>query len=174
MKAWRSIERFRNNRSFRKRYVNKSMEILSKHRNLLKHLMEIVLPWRKLTIGIDGADGTGKSPLARFLSWQLGMPTIETDMFVKKGKGYPHLRYSDLMRLIDARHSKNRPVIIEGIFLLQTLERINIAPDILIYVVNSDFDGSYTYQSDLKVYRDKYRAQDLATFTFHTNNDDHK
>jgi uridine kinase len=107
------------------------MEILQKQRDLIQFLKGIIYPWRKLTIGVDGADGVGKSPLARFLSWQLCMPTLETDMFLEKGKHHPFLRYDELTNLIDWRHSLNRPVIIEGIYLLETLENISVKLDVL-------------------------------------------
>jgi len=87
------------------------MKILPKHRETLHFVKKIIYPWRKLTIGIDGVDGVGKSPLARFLSWQLGMPSVETDMFLKKGETYPSLRYNELKNLVEFRHSlKNNGV----------------------------------------------------------------
>jgi pantothenate kinase-related protein Tda10 len=37
---------------------------------------------RPLLIGIDGLDGSGKSSLAAWLSWQLEMPAIHLDVYV--------------------------------------------------------------------------------------------
>jgi uridine kinase len=145
------------------------MEILQKHRDLLQFLQGIIYPWRKLTVGIDGADGVGKSTLARFLCWQLGMPTLETDMFLEKGKRYPFIRYNELSNLIDCRHSLNRPVIVEGIYLLDTLDRINIKIDVLIYVEDKNFYGSITWQTELKQYREKYDPLGKADYIYKAN-----
>jgi len=151
------------------------MEIHQKHRDLLHFLQGIIYPWRKLTVGIDGADGVGKSPLARFLSWQLGMPTLETDMFLEKGKKYPLIRYDELSNLIDWRHSLNRPVIVEGIYLLDTLSRINIKTDVLIYVEDKNFDGSLTWQTELKQYREKHDPLGKADYIYKANkNEDYR
>jgi uridine kinase len=150
------------------------MEILQKHRDLFAHVREVVIPWRRLTIGIDGADGAGKSTLARSLAWQLEMPVLETDMFLKKEKSSPDLHYDQLASLIDWRHSLNRPVIVEGIFLLETLERINVNADILIYVTNEDFEGSNRLRPRLNLYKDKYKPDQLAEFSFVTEADDFK
>ena len=53
----------------------------SAHEELLSELEKFVLPWRKLTIAVDGITGSGKSCLSRYLAWQLDMPAIDTDMF---------------------------------------------------------------------------------------------
>jgi len=142
------------------------MEILQKHRELVNKLEKRILPWRKLTIGIDGVDGVGKSPLARFLSWQLSMPYVETDMFLKEGDTFPSLRYNELKNIIDFRHIRNRPIIIEGLYLLEILENLNISLDILIYVKNKDFDGSDQFRKSLEEYRKKYNLIDKSDYIY--------
>lgn len=148
------------------------MEILQKHRHLLDTLKPIIYPRRKLTIGIDGVDGAGKSPLARFLSWQLGMPALETDMFFQKGKSYPFLRFDEIGNLIYFRHFLDRPVIIEGIRLLETLEHLKIKQDVLIYVINSGFEGSHRLKEELEAYRTKYNPQGNADYIFECSEED--
>jgi uridine kinase len=148
------------------------MEILQKHREIISQVRPLVVPWRRLTIGIDGADGAGKSTLARFLAWQLEMPVLETDMFLEKGRFYPYLKFDELSNLIDWRHSLNRPIIVEGIFLLETLECINVSLDVLIYVVNKDFEGSRQLQARLGMYKDKYKPNQFANFLFVTSDND--
>jgi len=140
------------------------MEIQEKHNQLLEVLFAEITPWRKLTIGIDGADGVGKSPLARLLSWQLGMPYIETDMFLIPGSTKREFYYDDLYQLINRRHSLNRPVIIEGVKLLETLEIISIVPDFNIYVKNEDFEGSESLRETLEIYTEKYSPIEKADY----------
>src|SRR5438105_15532317 len=111
-----------------------SLRITKQHRVLLAALRQVIFPWRKLTIAVDGVDDVGKSTLARFLSWQLGMPTIETDLLIKpQDEGFTY-DFSSLTHLTRARHERNRPVIIEGLCILQTLAQLGINTDYLIYV----------------------------------------
>jgi hypothetical protein len=51
---------------------------------LLNRLRSLCLPWRAMTIGVDGRNGAGKSSLARYISWQLGMPVLETDLWLMR------------------------------------------------------------------------------------------
>ena len=76
-----------------------------------------------LLIGVDGADGSGKSPLAAWLSWQLEMPALHLDVYVVRDTKPIEWRFDDLSRAIDGAQlvPKERPVIVEGIFLLDVL-----------------------------------------------------
>lgn len=93
-----------------------------------------------MTIAIDGVDYAGKSSLARFLSWQSGMPVIETDFALVEGGTQcadtglilPKHDGDLLQRLIEHRHGLNRPVLVEGVFVLRQLDAIGIKPDLLI------------------------------------------
>ena len=50
---------------------------------LLYRVKEALTPNRRpLLIVIDGADGMGKSSLASWLAWQLGMPAVQLDLFI--------------------------------------------------------------------------------------------
>lgn len=93
---------------------------------------------KPLLIGIDGRDGAGKSALASWLAWQLEMPAIHLDMFmvVKPEGGLAGWRDDDLARAIDSRLKAHepRPVIVEGVLLLDALARIGRKPNYLVYV----------------------------------------
>ena len=150
------------------------MEILPKHRGIIKFLEETILPWRKLTIGIDDVDGVGKSPLARFLSWQFSIPSAETDMFLKEGDTFPSLRYNELKNLLEFRHSRNWPIIIEGLYLLEVLDNLNINLDVLIYVTNKDFDGGDRFKKGLEEYRSKYDPIGKSDYIYKCSKEDFK
>ena len=85
-----------------------------------------------MTIAIDGVDHSGKSTLARFLAWQLGMPAIETDLALVQSNGPPAHDIALVKRLVNMRHGMNRPVIVEGVFVLAVLEQSGIRPEIAI------------------------------------------
>ncbi|MGH7228467.1 MAG: hypothetical protein ACREIH_04560 [Nitrospiraceae bacterium] len=126
--------------------------VLDNHEQLAGVVKQKCVPWRRMIIGIDGVDGVGKSWLARFLSWKLEMPTIETDLYLK-GTGRYELWTDDIRRIVQKRLSDNRPLIIEGAFLLQTLQALDIQHEILIYVRSQrrddgGLDGLLTYSTN--------------------------
>jgi hypothetical protein len=130
-----------------------------------------------LTIGIDGPMGAGKSTLARYLAWQLGMPVIETDMWRVSG-AIPtarHLRQIDL--LASRRRERERPLIIEGISLLALSERIGLEIDYLIWVQNSEADPTddddavlealkSPLRREVEQYVSEYRPYERANYVF--------
>ena len=101
--------------------------------DLLAHLRSFCLPWRALTIAIDGRNGAGKTSVARYLAWQLGMPVLETDLWLSSTSPVTH-RIEEIREVMRARHHRDRPVIIEGVMMLRTLELLGVQPDYLIFV----------------------------------------
>src|ERR1700704_3718351 len=105
------------------------------YENLRRMLRAALGPDRKpLLIGIDGRDGVGKTSLSNWLAWQLGMPVIQLDLFVIRREipGPIGRRVNDLDRCIKARG--DRPLIVEGVLLLDALEEVGRAPDFLVFV----------------------------------------
>jgi hypothetical protein len=85
-------------------------------------------------IGLDGMPGAGKSSLASWLAWQLGAKAVHLDLYVQR-KGVPlSWRTEELSRVLDARLSLGRPVIVEGIMLLDALAQIGREPDFLAWI----------------------------------------
>jgi hypothetical protein len=145
------------------------VEICDQHRELVSLLKPVVLPWRKLTIAIDGVDDSGKSTLGRFLAWQLGMPLIETDLLLKSRSGNIEHDLVTFQRLLNARHDLNRPAIVEGVLILRTLEMVSLTPDYLIYVEATGREGSLSWRGAFKAYGEKYRSRENANYTFRWN-----
>jgi len=142
------------------------VEICDQHRELVSRLQPVVLPWRKLTIAVDGVDNSGKSTLGRFLAWQLGMPLLETDLLLKNRSGEIDHDLVTFTRLLNARHDLNRPAIVEGVLILRTLERVNVTSDFLIYVEATGREGSLVWQRAFKAYAAEYRPRERANYTF--------
>ncbi|HDS1598632.1 TPA: hypothetical protein QEL30_003497 [Stenotrophomonas maltophilia] len=93
-------------------------------------------------VAIDGKPGTGKTTLGRFLAWYFNVSLVETDLFLAEPaltKGATGLNYelSAIRQIIDSRLQKPRPVIVEGVAVLRTLQQVGRTPDLLIYVSNS-------------------------------------
>ncbi|ONG55944.1 hypothetical protein BKE38_07740 [Pseudoroseomonas deserti] len=108
--------------------------------DLLAHLRSFCLPWRALTIAIDGRNGAGKTSVARYLAWQLGMPVLETDLWLSSTSPVTH-RIEEIREVMRARHHRDRPVIIEGVMMLRTLELLGVQPDYLIFVTNEALEA---------------------------------
>src|SRR5690242_16497425 len=104
---------------------------------LLSAIKTALGPERKpLLIGLDGRWGAGKSSLASWLAWQLGMPSVHLDLYIVRNCSPLNWRYDDLERVLAARLNQQRPVIVEGICLCQALQQANRQPDFLVWVEN--------------------------------------
>jgi hypothetical protein len=93
---------------------------------------------RALLIGIDGADGSGKSSLASWLGWQLEMPAIHLDVYIVEESDPLTWTFDNIASALDGaqktlRETK-RPVIVESVLLLHALEKIGRAPDFHVFV----------------------------------------
>jgi len=145
------------------------LETWSRESEQHKHLRDAVLAaldsWHGFLIALDGVDGAGKSQLGRYLSWQLQMPVIETDLFLVQGAGLSY-RIGELENLVQQRLNRDKPVIIEGVCLLRLLTVLEIKPDYLVWVDQVGYAGSHT----LKVLMDEYAAafspRERADFVF--------
>jgi len=104
-------------------------------------------------VGIDGRDGVGKTTLGRYLAWHFNITLIETDLFLKRHRGRLEYRDDEIARLIRARLEATRPVVVEGVCLLQLLGRLGVAPDFTVYVrAKQEEDDGRTLAFDLPSY----------------------
>jgi hypothetical protein len=115
-----------------------------------------------LLIAIDGSDGVGKSSLASWLAWQLGAKAIHLDLYLVRGSDPLRWRSDDLQHLVHARLVEfERPLIVEGIMVLDALAGIGRKPDVLAYV---DGEGSHALSALLADYRARHKPEQLAQF----------
>lgn len=142
------------------------MVVSEQHQALLGEIKKTLGTWRRFTVAIDGVDGSGKSTLSRYLAWQLNMPTIETDLLLDWERGGFNYREDDLRSLIDARHRHNRPVIVEGVFILKILKSLNLTPDYLVYVEKDGHFGASTLQEEFASYESRHRKKTTTNFEF--------
>ncbi|MFP3984343.1 MAG: NB-ARC domain-containing protein [Desulfurivibrionaceae bacterium] len=90
-------------------------------------------------VSIDGVDGVGKTTLSAKIAKELCLSTIELDDFVQENKG-GYVNYIDYDRLLDKIIS-NKFAVIEGICVLQVLNKIQIQPDVSVYIKEIDIYG---------------------------------
>jgi hypothetical protein len=133
---------------------------LSGSEKLLEPLQKELGPDRRpLLIAIDGADGIGKSSLASWLGWQLGMPALHLDLYLIKDSNPLAWRTDELARLISSRVDIGRPVIAEGILILDALDQISRRPDFLVYVRGN---GSHGLSKRIENYRKRQKPEERA------------
>jgi hypothetical protein len=89
---------------------------------------------------IDGPHGSGKTTLAQEVATVLRVPCVHVDDFVTKNSG----GYLDFIRRDElASTLGQRPIIVEGVCLLEVLRRLDIKADTFVYI-NSPLPGSHT------------------------------
>jgi uridine kinase len=101
---------------------------------LLAQTTAMLGPYRDpLLIGFDGRDGHGKTSAATWLAWQLGMPAVHLDLFLRdESEGPIGWHTDDLSRCLKNRG--DRPIIVEGVLLLDALEVVYRTADFLVFV----------------------------------------
>ncbi|MFY7962541.1 MAG: hypothetical protein ACOVVK_20860 [Elsteraceae bacterium] len=116
-------------------------------------------------IGIDGRDGSGKTTLASWLAWNLSIPVVHLDFYYKFFMCEDFLiqeRMIDLRNTISNRISDKRPVIVEGVLLLETLRRIGLSPDYLVYVHCEELPDGPLFFRIIQPYMDTWEPQKRA------------
>jgi uridine kinase len=120
-----------------------------------------------LLIGIDGEDGAGKSSLAAWLSWQLEMPAIYSDVFLVENSETLDWDYVALQKAIEGaqKSGKRRPVIVESIFLLNVLRQIDRQPDFLVFVEKASHKGNLASRLQSYIASSKPRANYILNWS---------
>jgi uridine kinase len=113
-------------------------------------------------VTIDGRDGVGKTTLGRYLAWHFNVTLVETDLFLIPAQDYVIHLDDQINRIIERRVTRPRPVIVEGVSMLQLMKRINRTPDFSIYVANRNPPGSGTMERRLAAYERAFNPQALA------------
>ena len=83
-------------------------------------------------IGIDGIDGCGKTTLGKAVAAELRCRLFSLDDYLEKDKG----RFVDFLdfRRLHTEASPEEAYVVEGVCLLQALQRADLVVDTLVYV----------------------------------------
>jgi hypothetical protein len=120
------------------------MLVPTRHHELLGSLTEQLRAHhnRATIIGIDGRRGVGKSSLAHWLAWHLGIAVVHLDMFRAAGADglLSDWRADHLLAAVKSRYDDDRHTIIEGARLLEAMSAIGMRVDRLIFVQGDPAD----------------------------------
>jgi len=106
-------------------------KILNTENELISSLKNSSLDSKSI-VSIDGVDDVGKTTLSTKMVKELYLSHIELDDFVQENQG-GFINYIDYDRLLDKIIS-NKPVVVEGICVLQILNTIQLKPDVSVYI----------------------------------------
>lgn len=111
-------------------------------------------------VAIDGRPGAGKTTLGRFLAWRFNITHLETDLFLMRGQGRLIRRNDEIVRIIDGRvkRADPRPIIVDGVNVLQLLEAVQRPPDFLIHVSDAALptDDLLNLQTEVEDYEAQF------------------
>lgn len=110
-------------------------------------------------IAIDGRPGSGKTTLGRYLAWRFNVSLLEADLFLHEGLGRLEYRSDEIERLVAARLSRPRPIIVDSVAVLQLLRSVDRKADFLIYVRNTGPIGSQILKAELDAYDVGYQPR---------------
>jgi uridine kinase len=126
--------------------------VLPAYLKVVEALTPIMRGLPGVIVTIDGRDGVGKTTFGRYLAWHFNVTLIETDLFLIPAQDYLIHLDDQVNRIIERRITSPRPVIVEGISILQLMKRINRVPDFSIYVTNAQHSSSRLLEKRLSAY----------------------
>ena len=87
-------------------------------------------------VSIDGWSGSGKTTLAADLAERLGLRRYELDEYLHEQHGgfLEHLDYPRLSTALPNVRAATAPVLVDGICVLEVLERLGLRSDLKVYV----------------------------------------
>lgn len=110
--------------------------------------------------------------MANWLAWQLGMEAIHLDQFTEFSEnGIREWRLQELSKVINSRLQRcsPKPVIVEGILLLEALSALSLEPNYLIYVIRNEemgYGGSTKWNGNINRYLNEYQPKEKAHYSF--------
>lgn len=130
--------------------------ILPPYQTVVDALEPIMRRPRGAIVSIDGRDGVGKTTLGRYLAWQFNVALIETDLFLIPTRDHIIHLDDQINRIIERRVSTHAPVIVEGISMLQLMQRIARTPDFMLYVNNPKRSSDASMERRLAAYEEAF------------------
>lgn len=137
----------------------------------VKSLTPILFNLPPLLVAIDGRDNDGKTTLGRYLAWHFNVTLLESDLYLL-GDNSLRRRTEEIKRIVDARINRERPIIVEGVGVLQILEDIGRKSDFHLYIrnINTHWSGG-SVKAMLADYEKKFALWERANLVVETQYD---
>jgi hypothetical protein len=94
------------------------------------------------------------------------MSLVETDLFLDKASGGLNCRLDDLARVVQIRLASERPIMVEGVRVLEILERLHVPCDFLVWVEQEGREPSRAFVQQLAEYERRFEPRKHASETF--------
>jgi 2-phosphoglycerate kinase len=145
--------------------------ILPSYLQVVDALASVMRKFPGVIVTVDGRDGVGKTTLGRYLAWHFNISLIETDLFLIPARD--HLIHLDdqINRIIERCVTTPRPVIVEGISMLQLMKRIHRVPGFSIYVINSRRSSGKAMDRRLSTYEAAFSPSTIANMVVKVDTD---
>ena len=137
--------------------------ILPAYPQVVEALTPVMRGLPGVIVTIDGRDGVGKTTLGRYLAWHFNVTLLETDLFIIPAQDYVIHLDDQINRIIERRITSPRPVIVEGIAMLQLMKRINRVSDFSIYVTHPQHSSGKTLERRLSAYEASFAPTATAS-----------
>jgi uridine kinase len=109
-------------------------------------------------VAFDGFMQSGKTTLARQLAAESGAALVCLDSFVESSRDAPDyvglLKLDEVSEEIAAGFTKRSVVIVEGICMVDALDRLGLAPDLMVYVKRISPMGLWQDEFHLDAYEE--------------------
>jgi len=134
-------------------------KILPAYKQLVAELSSVLDNLPGIIIGIDGRNGVGKTTLGRYLAWHFNVSLVESDLFLNRNENSLDYRLAEIVRIIDARLEKPRPVILDGILLRELLQKLNRSAGYVVYCRSGQYSEGNPLEPRLLTYETQYKPQ---------------
>jgi hypothetical protein len=137
-------------------------DVLPSYATIVAALSPLMQGLPGVIVTIDGRDGVGKTTLGRYLAWRFNVTLIETDLFLIPAQDYVIYLDDQINRIIERRVTTPSPVIVEGVAMLQLMQRIHRVPDFSLYVRRPGHASSPLMAPRLAAYEEAFAPSAAA------------
>ncbi len=129
-------------------------KIIHDHAELVRRLQDRLKINPGAVIAVDGVMGAGKTTLARYLGEKLKAAALDLDDELAELRAEPavgregyrqRLNLKKLKTEISSHLKSKRPLIIEGVLLLEILGALKISADVLIYSIPAEDSSKFRF-----------------------------
>lgn len=109
-------------------------------------------------VAIDGRDGSGKTTLGHYLALRSGRQFLDADLYLKRTRSAVPTHSRDLVRVLNRWKRRDRPILLAGVFIGETLTMFGFSPT-LVRVVRVEQSGVPAWSEHYLKYERRFRPK---------------